>query len=77
MNVVPHSTMNTNGKRELTLKCETHEKNPLCVSPSKGNQGITRGTCKEKILLTSVGIEPSTSGLDLPLFCQLSYKVRQ
>ena len=31
-------------------------KDPLGVSPSKGNQGSTRG--KEKILLTSVGIEP-------------------
>ena len=40
-------------------------KNPLGVSPSKGNQGTTRG--KEKFLLTSVGIEPTTSGLDLPL----------
>ena len=38
---------------------------PLGVSPSKGNQGTTRG--KEKILLTSVGVEPMTSGLDLPL----------
>ena len=37
-------------------------KDPLRVSPSKGNQGITRG--KEKILLASVGIEPATSGLD-------------
>ena len=46
-------------------------KDPLGVSPSKGNQGTTRG--KEKILLTSVGIEPTTSGLDLPLFCRLSY----
>ena len=36
--------------------------NPLGVSPSKGNQGTTRG--KEKTLLTSVGIEPTTSGLD-------------
>ena len=34
-------------------------KDPLGVSPSKGNQGTTRG--KE-----SVGIEPATSGLDLP-----------
>ena len=33
-------------------------KDPLGVSPSKGNQGTTRG--KEKILLTSVGIEPTT-----------------
>ena len=40
-------------------------KDPLGVSPSKGNQCTTRG--KEKILLTSVGIEPTTSGLDLPL----------
>ena len=40
-------------------------KDPLGVSPSKGNQGTTRG--KEKIILTSVGIEPTTSGLDLPL----------
>ena len=40
-------------------------KHSLGVSPSKGNQGTTQG--KEKILLTSVGIEPTTSGLDLPL----------
>ena len=40
-------------------------KDPLGVSPRKGNQGTTRG--KEKILLTSVGIEPTTSGVDLPL----------
>ena len=39
-------------------------KEPLDVSPSKGNHGTTRG--KEKIILTSVGIEPTTSGLDLP-----------
>ena len=30
-------------------------KDPLGVSPSKGNQGTTRG--KEKFLLTSVGID--------------------
>ena len=35
-------------------------KDPLCISPSKENQGTTRG--KEKILLTSVGIERTTSG---------------
>ena len=40
-------------------------KDPLGVSPSKWNQGTTRG--KEKFLLTSLGIEPTTSGLDLPL----------
>ena len=50
-------------------------KDPLGVSPSKGNQGTTRG--KEKILLTSVGIEPTTSGSDLPLLCRLSYEVGQ
>ena len=50
-------------------------KDSLGVSPSKGNQGTTRG--KEKFLLTSVGIEPTTSGLDLPLLCRLSYEVGQ
>ena len=50
-------------------------KDPLGVSPSKGNQGTTRG--KEKILLTSVGIEPTTSGLDLPLLFRLRYEVGQ
>ena len=49
--------------------------NPLGVSPSKGNQGTTQG--KEKNLLTLVGIEPTTSGLDLPLLCRLSYEVGQ
>ena len=48
---------------------------PPGVSPSKGNQGTTRG--KEKILLTSLGIEPTTSGLNLPLLCRLSYEVGQ
>ena len=47
---------------------------PLGVSPSKGNQGTIRG--KEN-LLTSLGIEPTTSGLDLPLLCRLSYEVGQ
>ena len=46
-------------------------KDPLGISPSKGNQGTTGG--KEKIILTSVGIEPTTSGLDIPLLCPLSY----
>ena len=80
MNVVPRSTMNTNGGTELTMKCKLKcyvkpMKNQLGVSPSKGNQVTTRG--KEKILLTSVGIEPTTSGLDLPLLCRLSYEVGQ
>ena len=50
-------------------------KDPLGVSPSKGNQATTRGN--EKILLTSVGIEPTTSGLDPLLLCRLSYEVGQ
>ena len=50
-------------------------KDPLGISPSKGNQGTKGG--KEKILLTSVGIEPTTSRLDLPLLCRLSYEVGQ
>ena len=45
--------------------------NPLGVSPSKGNQVTTRG--KEKIF----DLEPTTSGLDLPLLCRLSYEVGQ
>ena len=40
-------------------------KNPLGVSPSKGYRG-------RKILMTSVGIEPTTSGLDRPLLCRLN-----
>ena len=45
--------------RELTLKCKLKcyvkpMKDPLGVSPSKGNQGTTRR--KEKIILTSVGV---------------------
>ena len=63
---------------ELTLKCKLKcyvkpMKDPLGVSSSKGNQATTRG--KEKILLTSVGLEPTTFGLDLPLLCRLSYNV--
>ena len=50
-------------------------KDQLGVSPSKGNHGTTRG--EEKTLLTSVGIEPTTSGLDLPLLCRLSNEVGQ
>ena len=50
-------------------------KDPLGVSPSKGNQGTTGG--KEQIILTSVGIETTTSELDLPLLCRLSYDVEQ
>ena len=67
-------------EQRITLKCKLEcyvkpMKDPLGVSPSKGNQGTTRG--KEKIPLTSQGIEPMTSGLDLPLLCRLSYEVGQ
>ena len=48
-------------------------KDPLGVNPGTGNQGTTRG--KDNILLTSVGIEPTIYGLDLPLLCRLSYQV--
>ena len=52
------------------LKCYVKPiKDPLGVSPSKGNQGTTRG--KEKILLTSVGIEPV--GLSWALHSTLIY----
>ena len=75
-----HKTKESTWNRELALKCKFKcyvkpMKDPLGVRPSKGNQGTTRG--KEKILLTSVGIEPTTSGLDLPLLCRLSYEVGQ
>ena len=59
MNVVPRSTMNTNGETELTLKCKLikvlikHMNNPLGVSPSKRNQGTTRG--KEKKIYFDLG----------------------
>ena len=32
---------------------------------------------KKKFFLTSVEIEPTTSGIDLPLLCRLSYEVGQ
>ena len=73
--------MTNRGNRELTLKCKLKcyvkpMKDPLGISPGiKGNQGTTWG--KEKFLLTSVGMEPTTSGLDLPLLCRLSYEVGQ
>ena len=46
--------------------------NPLGVSPSKGNQGTTRG---KKNLLTSAGIEPTTSQACLSAF--LTMKIGQ
>ena len=52
--------------RELTLKCKLKcyvkpMKDPLGVSPNKGNRGTTRG--KEKILFTSVGVGKVTVDL--------------
>ena len=58
MNAVPRSRYKHKRRnRELVLKCKFKcyvkpMKDRLGVSPSKGNQGTTRG--KEKILLTSV-----------------------
>ena len=49
--------------------------NPLGVSPKKRETG--NHTRQRKSLLTSVGIEPTISGLDLPSLCRLSYKVAQ
>ena len=48
--------------------------NTLGVSPSKG---IREPHEVKKNLLTSVGIETTTSGIDLPLLCRLSYEVGQ
>ena len=53
-----------NSEVQMKVLCETMT-SPLDVSPSKGNQRTTRG--KDKMFLTSVGIEPTTSRLDLPL----------
>ena len=71
---------NIGGAENFSLKCKLKcyknpIKDPLGVSPSKGNQRTTRG--KEKIILTSVGVEPTTAGLDLPLLCRLNYEVGQ
>ena len=61
---------------KMKFKCYVKPmKDPPGVSPSKGNQGTTRS--KEKIILTSVGIEPTTSRLDLPLPCRLSYEATE
>ena len=77
MNVVPRSTGNTNsGSRKLTLKCKFKcYLNPLITHWALA---IVKGNMRQrKNRLTSVGIEPATSGLDLPLLCRLSYKVAQ
>ena len=50
-------------------------KDPLGVSPSKGNQETTRGN--EKILLTSVGIEPHDLQIRSTVTMRLSYEVGQ
>ena len=54
---------------------ETHEKTHWALALVKGIREPHE--VKKKILMTSVGIEPTTSGLDLPLLCRLSYEVRQ
>ena len=50
-------------------------KDPLGVSPSKRLREPHEA--KKKLLLTSVGIEPTTCGLNLLLLCRPSYEVRQ
>ena len=59
--------------RELTLKCKLK----CYVKPTKDQLGVSPSKRKEKIILTSVGIEPTTSELDLPLVCRLSCEVGQ
>ena len=71
-NYPPKKPRQKRWKWELTLKCKLKcyvkpMKYPLGVSPSKG-QGTTQS--KEKILLTPVGIEPTTSRLDVPLLLE-------
>ena len=51
-------------------------KDPLALALVKGIREPTKRG-KEKILLTSVGIEPTTSGLEQPLLCRQSYEVGQ
>ena len=73
------NTIGETGHRELTLKCKLRcyvkpMKDALGVSASKGNQGATRG--KEKILWTSVGIEPTTSGIWIRSNATLSTELR-
>ena len=54
----------------LILKC--FKKPQMNVVPR--STGNTNSGTRE---LTSVGIEPTTYGLDLPSLCRLSYKVAQ
>ena len=63
MNVVPRSTGNTDSGI-------TH----WALALKKGNREPHEA---KRNLLTSVGIEPTTSGLDLPSLCRLSYKVAE
>ena len=54
------------------MLCEAHERPTWALALVKGIREP-----HEKILLTSVGIEPTTSGLDLPLLSRLSYEAGQ
>ena len=51
--------------------------NVLPRSTGNTNSGTEYHTRQRKNLLTSVGIEPTTSGIDLLSLCRLSYKVAQ
>ena len=56
------------------MLCAAHEKTHWALAQVKG---IREPHEVKKKLLTSVGIEPTTSGLDLLLVCRLSYEVGQ
>ena len=65
-------------QRTVTLKCKLE----CYVKPMKDLalallKGIMEPQKERKFVLTSVGIEPTISGLDLPLLCRLSYEVGQ
>ena len=89
MNVVPRSTGNTNNGTENRPRSIYQYSNMgprlsgltsifgVVFFVSKSPVGIERQKKLAKNLLTSVGIEPTTSRLDLPSLCRLSYKVAQ
>ena len=72
MNVVPRSTLN----RKLNWSVnESAMWNPWKIHSALALvKGIREPHKVNKFFLTSVGIEPTTSRLDLPLLCRLSYE---
>ena len=52
----------------------------MLVEPKNNPLGVSLRELQEvkkKIILTSMGIKPTTSGLDLLLLCRLSYEIGQ